>query len=502
MPTLWGRIALVSAGPPPRAFRTLLRRSQSALLDVELSLRGDHYYDVSHEGYRKLIMGAAKVFVHRLRSLSTIGVEFPLDDIVYFFQRSPLPELQRLHIVHTSEAKPGSLENDVVLDARNLVDASFMLFAYGLPMGSHLKKGLRINAPNLRSLVVKWSYMTNAETTLQDIQWIVDVIRNAPLLERLHLNLSVWHFAVDWDHLFGNKDCHLPQLKTLIITQRSLDMRAGDLIARICTAPPPSFTFTARYIVKPEFQALMDVLDSYLHPCATHSTMYIRFRHPAWVMFHSLPRPEDARELSEEKLFHRRAEDALAKLERQTTLSLSTRSNLVLAEELLPDLALRLRFDHITHLRINGSVNPSGWWRTFREMVAPRMVSVHILIIDNLSWLAPKAGEMNALSILDPRSRDDSTNFGFPLPVLRTLIATAWVASKKGRQRMWTTYLGVLLEEREIRGKPVHTVRLRGGWLTSELKAFWRSYDVPVADLIQAVIVDEVVDEREVFESS
>ncbi|KZV71171.1 hypothetical protein PENSPDRAFT_650924 [Peniophora sp. CONT] len=502
MPTLWGRIALVSAGPPPRASGTFLSRSRNSLLDAEFSRGGSLRYSTAvHDRHRKRLMEAAKILAPRLRTLAAISVELPLDDLLYYFRHSPLPALRILRVVYSKADEDEvveALQDDLIMDAPNLVEASFILFAYGLPMGNRLKKGLVLNFPSLRSFTVKWSEMDRTDATIEDLRWVTAAIRNAPRIEHLYLSLGLWHFDADWNYLFDGINAPLHHLKKLVITQRSMCMHTGDLLERICVSPPPSFTFTARYLFREDITPMMHALEPYLRSCASYSTLYIRFRHPSWVMLHILSNPDDARLLSEEKTFARRAEDKLAKIERQTTLSLSTPTDHLLSEELLPDLVPWLPVANLTYLHINGSVNPFGWWHTFTHLLGPQLTSVHTLVIDNLSWLAPKAAAMNALNILDPYTVSTPDP---PLPALRTLSLSAWVTGTKGRNRVWLKYVLDLVERRKNKGLPLHVVRLRGGWMTSQLKMFWWSSDDALIGLMKADVVGDVIDERVVFET-
>ncbi|KZV71165.1 hypothetical protein PENSPDRAFT_752025 [Peniophora sp. CONT] len=502
MPVLWGRIALCNDGAPPMATRTLLRRSRGAPLDVTLNQPERHNRNdlEARERHFVAVMKTAVGFATRLRTLTASGV-YP-QDLAHFFYRKSLPMLQRLHIAHSGYV-PGDFNGNFTMDACNLVSASFDLWGYGLPMASRAQKGFSLDFPNLRRLAVEWSYMSGRNTTMEDLRWIASAIRNAPLIEDLDIDLGFWHFDGDWRNLFEDQTAHLEHLKRLSLTQRSMKMRTGEFLAHICPSPPPSVTFTARYISRADVAPLVRVYEPYLRSAASYSTMYIRFRHPMWVLIHLLPSPGDVGVLSEEKLYgpmsnrlRRASEDNLPQLDRQMTLSLSTFSNLTLANEVLVDLAPRLHLANLTHLHIDGKVNPKGWWSAFRRLVAPRMSSVHTLIIDNLSWLYAKYGDMNALGILDP---DPSfSTFDPPLPILQTLIITAWVTGTKARKRPWLFYLLLFLMHRKEIGLPIHTVHLRGGWMTDELRAVWTDMDRNIIEHIAAV-VGEVLDERTVF---
>ncbi|VDB95849.1 unnamed protein product [Peniophora sp. CBMAI 1063] len=513
MPALWGRVSLTNTRVPPEAFHTLLKMARDAHLEAYIeSCRAGYGGDSQvQEDHYQLVLGVAKSLIPRIRVLSIDGVSYhPQDDLGHFFQQGPLPNLLKLYVnYHGGSWQPETLDRNICMDAPHLTELKLSLFELGLPMADGSHKGFCLDIPNVKTLLIEWRGMSFGETTMWNLRWIATVIQNGPLIENLAIDLAFWHFEADWFTLFNGQNALLYNLRSLIITQRSMCMHTGDFLTRICPSPPPAFTFTARYIRPEDVVPIAQSLAPYLAACASYSTMYIRFCHPMWVMIHVLPKPSDARALSEEKTFNWRSEDNLAKLERQTTLSLSTLSNLHISVELLPDLASRLHLAQHTHLHVNGGVNPAYWWYMFRHLVAPRMTSVHTFIIDNLSWLGPKAGDMNALSIIGPPDHGLfegiehlQTWTSSPLPALRTLIVTSWVTGTKSRKRLGLTHLVRLLIHRLEIGLPVHSVYLRGGWMNAGLAPKTQKdkvIDSEALRCIRAAVTGEVFDERVVL---
>ncbi|VDC06338.1 unnamed protein product [Peniophora sp. CBMAI 1063] len=264
---MWGRIAFTF--PVAAAFPTLLSRSRSAPLNTVLVVP----LVSSGIGLGRLTrlwpehLAAATANLTRIRSLKihsrvttqlrgffTHPLTIPsLKDLELRLECGGLPYTRpRLFesLAHGS-APPSAIRHaamptgacNVAIEGPNVSSAlvELRVLRKGLAggVGDTMRPTLRLRLSNLHRLELR--VYDSLTTEISDFSWVVSLLRTAPLLEMLSLDLQIDRCVLRWDKLFDGVPSRLLRLRELALKDcSSIDFT--PFIEQVCDEPPTSIT--------------------------------------------------------------------------------------------------------------------------------------------------------------------------------------------------------------------------------------------------------------------
>ncbi|VDC06339.1 unnamed protein product [Peniophora sp. CBMAI 1063] len=260
MAQLWGRVAFTI--PSMAAFPTLLSRSKDAPLHALLSAPGMGL------GLRAPLslphVEAVTTNLHRIRSLKVRSAL--TRDLLHLFAHPLLvPFLHELdlHVDFSNERRPNIHGPWVIMlpapqetpealndgddaiptgDSRIAIDGPSVTVASlhfeRTSTSAFMRPGLHFSLPSLRRLEVR---IYDISTQISDLDWLMSLLRTAPLIEVLSLELRLRQYTPNWTALFAGSPPQLQYLKELRLKDcRSIDF--APFLGQVCIRPPASIS--------------------------------------------------------------------------------------------------------------------------------------------------------------------------------------------------------------------------------------------------------------------
>lgn len=216
MSNLWASVVFTL---PIEAGKLALARSGSAPLPMELypSYRLRKQDRNAPDLMRDHVLALAKENAARMCSLTAKSLSFTHHDQLF---SGPLPQLKELDMVYDSSAELPQSSKQIWVNVPALQHARFQFFE--MDCFYLFERCYNFNTPSLRSLEIDVSdWSTENVLTLR---WIVDLLRNSPLLSSLKLTLSLYSTVADWEAAFSNRPIQLPHLQVLELVGTTANM--------------------------------------------------------------------------------------------------------------------------------------------------------------------------------------------------------------------------------------------------------------------------------------
>ncbi|KZV69565.1 hypothetical protein PENSPDRAFT_735338 [Peniophora sp. CONT] len=505
MADLWGRIAFTH--PYPKAFATILDRSGKAPVDITLLRKTS----------KQVVQDAALACLPRARSLV---IDSPVEpDLITFFSDQSLPSLHFLvanfeYYPHLSSGNVVETAEDVSLriNAPNLYTASLTIVRYPFKLKqSQLSlpgfcPTLDFTFPNLRMLDLR---VLDNTADIGDTGWFLALLRTAPLLEHLILEVYGKHSRPNWDAMFKHVPVRLQHLKVLRLDDH-FDHNLASLLTHIRPDTPllkltTVFDSTSRAVGSDEEcvragKFVRGFRSELVRPTDRALVIMAHPTRPLDISFLCSPalagEPEAVFDLREGGLGHNIP--AYVKL-RVKVQHQDLQRELPWFTELVDGLRSLGNIEQL-FLYLNAR-KYARWLYLMQEKVFPGMTAVRTLYVTEILTSKGPVKRVNSLFESNPGTSD------LLFPVLETLII--WLEegmeSPRARPKIilwrwegWWEGLASMLERRREAGIPIKSLRLLGGWGSDYSRRSMQDLETEMLARLRDVVPD-VTDERVVL---